>query len=138
MLILNNKLNGKPMKISECFENLKNSISDCEMNADAVLLSDDDEDLVFNMYLYSIDYGSVRISFQFLINKLIMVNLINANTNGVTPQTENSDFINFVKNKKIKLLPYLKEYNQKETNYEKLAEMYLESKGFVVGKRFGF
>ena len=59
------------MKISECFENLKNSISDCEMNADAVLLSDDDEDLVFNMYLYSIDYGSVRISFQFLINKLI-------------------------------------------------------------------
>ena len=126
------------MKISECFENLKNSISDCEMNADAVLLSEDREDLVFNMYLYSIDYGSVRISFQFLINKLIMVNLINANTNGVTPQTENSDFINFVKNKKIKLLPYLKEYNQKETNYEKLAEIYLESKGFLVGKRFGF
>ena len=126
------------MKISECFENLKNSISDCEMNADVVLLSEDGEDLVFKMYLYSIEYGVVRISFQFLINKLIMVNLIDTNTKGVTPQTENSDFINFVKNKKINLLPYLKEYNQKNTNYEKLAEMYLESKGFVVGKRFGF
>lgn len=126
------------MKISECFENLKKNISDCEMNVDAVLLSEDGEELTFKMYLYSIEYGFVRISFLFVINKLIMVNLIDTNTNGVTPQTENSDFINFVKNKKISLLPYLKEYNQKETNYEKLAEMYIDSKGFVIGKRFGF
>jgi hypothetical protein len=126
------------MKLSECFEFLKNNISDCEMKMDALLLSEDGEELIFKMYLYSIEYGSVRISFQFVINKSIMVNLINSNTNGVTPQTENSDFINFVINKKLRLLPYLKEYNTKETNYEKLAEMYIESKGFVTGRRFGF
>ena len=136
--MLNNKIKFNSMKISECFENLKKNISDCEMNVDAVLLSEDGEELTFKMYLYSIEYGFVRISFLFVINKLIMVNLIDTNTNGVTPQTENSDFINFVKNKKISLLPYLKEYNQKETNYEKLAEMYIDSKGFVIGKRFGF
>ncbi|MFZ4106339.1 hypothetical protein [Flavobacterium sp.] len=126
------------MKINEYFEYLKKNISDCEMNVDAVLLSEDGEELTFNMYLYSIEYGSIRISFQFVINKLIMVDLINSNTNGVKPQTENSDFINFVKNKKISLLTHLKEYNKNETNYEKLAEMYIDSKGFVIGKRFGF
>ena len=51
---------------------------------------------------------------------------------------ENIDFEEFIIRKNIQLLPYLKEYNGKETDYDKLAELYYIARGSVSGKRFGF
>lgn len=125
------------MKIIQSLEFLKSNISDFELNVDTII-SEEGEELKFDMHIYSIENTFIRISFQFVLNKTLFIDLINSNTNVVVPQTDNSDFINFFNNKNIRLLPYLKECNDSETNYKKLAELFLESRGFVIGKRFGF
>lgn len=125
------------MKIIQSLEYLKSNISDFELNVDTII-SEEGEELKFDMHIYSIENAFIRISFQFVLNKTLFIDLINSSTNVVVPQTDNSDFINFFNNKNIRLLPYLKECNDSETNYKKLAELFLESRGFVIGKRFGF
>jgi hypothetical protein len=44
----------------------------------------------------------------------------------------------FINAKNIQLLPYLKLYNGVEDNYEEIARLYIDSRGRVLGKKFGF
>ena len=76
--------------------------------------------------------------FQIIFNPTILREKIENFKEGYNPHTETIDFEEFIIRKNIQLLPYLKEYNGKETDYEKLTELYYIARGSVSGKRFGF
>ena len=72
------------------------------------------------------------------INQTILAEKVIQNGGVVIPNTEIHDITEFIIRRNIELLPYLKEYNEDATNYDKLAELYYLTRGSIVGKRFGF
>ena len=126
------------MKLFESYTKLSSILIDAPVNVSSELMAEENNELIFSLRLFSKDSGFVSMKFQIIFNPIILREKIENFKEGYNPHTENIDFEEYIIRKNIQLLPYLKEYNDKETDYDKLAELYYIARGSVSGKRFGF
>jgi hypothetical protein len=124
------------MTLYEGCSKITSFINDSKLTINATLISEINNEAHYELELNS--NGFVSITFHISINKLKLIEKIDSNTGTVIPKTENSDIQEFIIRKNIELLPYLKEYTNIETDYDKLALLYYNSRGTIIGKRFGF
>ena len=125
------------MKLFESYTKLSSILIDAPVNVSSELMAEENNELIFSLRLFSKDSGFVSMKFQIIFNPIILREKIENFKEGYNPHTENIDFEEYIIRKNIQLLPYLKEYNDKETDYDKLAELYYIARGSVSGKRFG-
>jgi hypothetical protein len=133
-----NQINTKIMTLSESYTKLSSILVDAPVNISSELIAEENNELIFSLGLFSSVSGFVSMKFQIIFNPMILREKIENFKEGYNPHTESIDFEEFIIRKNIQLLPYLKDYNGKETDYEKLTELYYIARGSVSGKRFGF
>ena len=133
-----NQINTKIMTLFESCTKLSSILKDAPVNISSELISEENNELIYSLGLFSSVSGFVSMKFQIIFNPTILREKIENFKEGYNPHTETIDFEEFIIRKNIQLLPYLKEYNGKETDYEKLTELYYIARGSVSGKRFGF
>jgi hypothetical protein len=133
-----NQINTKIMTLFESYTKLSSILVDAPVNISSELISEENNELIYSLGLFSSVSGFVSMKFQIIFNPTILREKIENFKEGYNPHTETIDFEEFIIRKNIQLLPYLKEYNGKETDYEKLTELYYIARGSVSGKRFGF
>lgn len=126
------------MTLSESYTKLSSILVDAPVNISSELIAEENNELIFSLGLFSGVSGFVSMKFQIIFNPTILREKIENFKEGYNPHTESIDFEEFIIRKNIQLLPYLKEYNGKETDYEKLTELYYIARGSLSGKRFGF
>lgn len=126
------------MKTSDAFLNLSKKIQDSQFVINASLTSDSNELLKFDLELFSNENGYISLKFHVFINQTILAEKVIQNGGVVIPKTDINDIQEFIVRRNIELLPFLKEYNNEITDYNKLAELYYITRGSIVGKRFGF
>lgn len=126
------------MTLYESCSKITSFINDSKLTINAKLISEINNEVHYELELNSKSTGSVSITFHISINKLRLNEKIDTNIGTVIPKTENNDIQEFIVHKNIELLHYLKEYNNIATDYEKLAQLYYNSRGVIIGKRFGF
>ena len=126
------------MTLFESYTKLSSVLVDAPVNISSELIAEENNEIIFSLGLFSSVSGFVSMKFQIIFNPTILREKIENFKEGYNPHTENIDFEEFIIRKNIMLLPYLKEYNGKETDYDKLAELYYIARGSVSGKRFGF
>jgi hypothetical protein len=132
------QLNIKIMKLLETFTKLASIIIDSSVIVSSELKSEENDELKYSLELFSKDSGFISMKFEIVFNKIFLKEKIENFKDGYNPYTENIDFQEYITRKNIQILPHLKEYNNKVTNYNKLAELYYDARGSVIGKRFGF
>ena len=133
-----NQINTKIMTLFESYTKLSSILVDAPVNISSELIAEENNELIFSLGLFSSVSGFVSMKFQIIFNPTILREKIENFKEGYNPHTETIDFEEFIIRKNIQLLPYLKEYNGKETDYEKLTELFYIARGSVSGKRFGF
>jgi hypothetical protein len=133
-----NQINTKIMTLSESYTKLSSILVDAPVNISSELIAEENNELIFSLGLFSSVSGFVSMKFQIIFNPMILREKIENFKEGYNPHTESIDFEEFIIRKNIQLLPYLKDYNGKETDYEKLTELYYIARGSVSGKRLGF
>lgn len=133
-----NQINTKIMTLFESYTKLSSILVDAPVNISSELIAEENNELIYSLGLFSSVSGFVSMKFQIIFNPTILREKIENFKEGYNPHTETIDFEEFIIRKNIQLLPYLKEYNGKETDYEKLTELYYIARGSVSGKRFGF
>ena len=133
-----NQINTKIMTLFESYTKLSSILVDAPVNISSELISEENNELIYSLGLFSSVSGFVSMKFQIIFNPTILREKIENFKEGYNPHTETIDFEEYIIRKNIQLLPYLKEYNSKETDYEKLTELYYIARGSVSGKRFGF
>jgi hypothetical protein len=133
-----NQINTKIMTLFESYTKLSSILEDAPVNVSSELIAEKNDELIYSLGLFSSDSGFVSMKFQIIFNPTILREKIENFKEGYNPHTENIDFEEYINRKNILLLPFLKEYNCKETDYDKLAELYYIARGSVTGKRFGF
>lgn len=126
------------MKLLDSLTKLSSNLEDAPIIISSELKSEKNGELIYSLDLFSRDSGFLSMKFEIIFNKTILKEKIENYNDSFNPYTENVDFQEFIIRKNIKLLPQLKEYNKKETNYDQLAELYYEARGSVTGKRYGF
>ena len=126
------------MTLFESYTKLSSILVDAPVNISSELISEENNELIYSLGLFSSVSGFVSMKFQIIFNPTILREKIENFKEGYNPHTETIDFEEYIIRKNIQLLPYLKEYNSKETDYEKLTELYYIARGSVSGKRFGF
>jgi hypothetical protein len=126
------------MTLFESYTKLSSILVDAPVNISSELIAEENNEIIFSLGLFSSVSGFVSMKFQIIFNPTILREKIENFKEGYNPHTENIDFEEYIIRKNIQLLPYLKEYNGKETDYDKLAELYYIARGSVSGKRFGF
>jgi hypothetical protein len=126
------------MKLLDSLTKLSSNLEDAPIIISSELKSEKNGELIYSLELFSRDSGFLSMKFEIIFNKTILKEKIENYNDSFNTYTENVDFQEFIFRKNIKLLPQLKDYNKKETNYDKLAELYYEARGSVTGKRFGF
>ena len=126
------------MTLFESYTKLSSVLVDAPVNISSELIAEENNEIIFSLGLFSSVSGFVSMKFQIIFNPTILREKIENFKEGYNPHTENIDFEEFIIRKNIQLLSYLKEYNGKETDYDKLAELYYIARGSVSGKRFGF
>ena len=126
------------MKTSDAFLNLSKKIQDSQFVINASLTSDSNELLKFDLELFSNENGYISLKFHVFIKQAILAEKVIQNGGVVIPKTDINDIQEFIVRRNIELLPFLKEYNNEITDYDKLAELYFITRGSIVGKRFGF
>jgi hypothetical protein len=126
------------MNLFEIYTKLSSILEDAPVNFSSKLIAVDNDELIFSLGLFSSDSGFVSMKFQIIFNQTLLKEKIDNFKLGYNPHTETIDFEEYINRKNIQILPYLKEYNSKETNYDKLAELFYVSRGSLTGKRFGF
>ena len=133
-----NQINTKIMTLFESYTKLSSILVDAPVNISSELIAEENNELIYSLGLFSSVSGFVSMKFQIIFNPTILREKIENFKEGYNPHTETIDFEEYIIRKNIQLLPYLKEYNSKETDYEKLTELYYIARGSVSGKRFGF
>lgn len=133
-----NQINTKIMTLFESYTKLSSILVDAPVNISSELIAEENNELIYSLGLFSSVSGFVSMKFQIIFNPTILREKIENFKEGYNPHTETIDFEEFIIRKNIQLLPYLKEYNGKETDYEKLTELFYIARGSVSGKRFGF
>lgn len=126
------------MTLHDSCSKINSFINDTQLTINATLISEINNELHYELELYSISNGFVTITFHIFINKQKLTEKIDNYNAAVIPKTENNDIHEFIVRQNIEILPFLKEYTNNETNYDKLAQLYYDSRGRIIGKRFGF
>ncbi len=126
------------MKLNETLTKLATIVDDTDLIVTVSVKSEVNQETTFELELHSNKSGFIIIRLQISIDKSILSKKLDSINGAVIPITENTDIIEFITRRNVDLLPYLKEYNNLETNYDKLAELYYNSRGSIIGKRFGF
>lgn len=126
------------MKLNETLTKLATIVDDKDLIVTVSVKSDVNQETTFELELHSNKSGFISIRLQISIDKSILAKKLDSLNETVTPKTENIDVLEFISRRNIDILPYLKEYNNLVTNYDKLAELYYNSRGSIIGKRFGF
>lgn len=126
------------MKLNETLTKLATIVDDTDLIVSVSVKSEVNQETTFELELFSTKSGFISIQLQISIDKSILAKKLDSFNGAVIPNTENTDIIEFITRRNVDILPYLKEYNNLETNYDKLAELYYNSRGSIIGKRFGF
>ncbi len=126
------------MKLNETLTKLATIVDDTDLIVTVSVKSEVNQETTFELELFSTKSGFISIQLQISIDKSILSKKLDSINGAVIPNTENTDIIEFITRRNVDILPYLKEYNNLETNYDKLAELYYNSRGSIIGKRFGF
>ena len=126
------------MKLNETLTKLATIVADTDLIVTVSVKSEVNQETTFELELHSNKSGFISIRLQISIDKSILTKKLDSINGAVIPKTENIDVLEFISRRNIDILPYLKEYNNLETNYDKLAELYYNSRGSIIGKRFGF
>jgi hypothetical protein len=113
-------------------------LPDSELSIHVDLLEEKDEDILLRLKFTTNEEAFILLSFQIYLNKRYLAEAVQGLESVVTPPVEAKDVEVFVKRKNLDLLPYLKEYNKESTLYNKLGEMYHDTRGSIIGNRFGF
>lgn len=126
------------MKLIKSLTKLATIVDDTDLIVNVSVKSEVNQETTFELELHSNKSGFISIRLLISIDKSILTKKLETINETVIPNTKNKDIIEFICRKNIDLLPYLKEYNNYETNYDKLVELYYNSRGSIIGKRFGF
>lgn len=126
------------MKLNETLTKLASIVDDTDLIVSVSVKSEVNQETTFELELFSTKSGFISIRLQISIDKSILTKKLDSINGAVIPNTENTDIIEFITRRNVDILPYLKEYNNLETNYDKLAELYYNSRGSIIGNRFGF
>ena len=126
------------MKLNETLTKLATILDDRDLIVTVSVKSEVNQETTFELELYSNKSGFISIRFLISIDKSILAKKLDSINGTVTPNTENIDVLEFISRRNIDILPFLKEFNNLETNYDKLAELYYNSRGNIIGNRFGF
>lgn len=126
------------MKLNETLTKLATIVDDRDLIVTISVKSEVNQETTFELELYSNKSAFISIRFLISIDKSILAKKLDSINGTVTPNTENIDVLEFISRRNIDILPYLKEFNNLETNYDKLAELYYNSRGYIIGNRFGF
>lgn len=126
------------MKLNETLTKLATIVDDTDLIVSVSVKSEVNQETTFELELFSTKSGFISIRLQISIDKSILTKKLDSINGAVIPNTENTDIIEFITRRNVDILPYLKEYNNLETNYDKLAELYYNSRGSIIGNRFGF
>lgn len=126
------------MKLNESLTKLATIVDDTDLIVSVSVKSEVNQETTFELELFSTKSGFISIRLQISIDKSILTKKLDSINGPVIPNTENTDIIEFINRRNVDILPYLKEYNNLETNYDKLAELYYNSRGSIIGNRFGF
>lgn len=126
------------MKLNETLTKLATIVDDTDLIVSVSVKSEVNQETTFELELHSNKSGFISIRLQISIDKSILAKKLDSINGAVIPNTENTDIIEFINRRNVDILPYLKEYNNLETNYDKLAELYYNSRGSIIGNRFGF
>ena len=102
------------------------------------MLPENNEDFLFRILFTHNAAAFVLISIQVSLNKQDFTEKINSSKLKDIPRVDTESMKDFVKKVNVILLPYLKEYNNIATDYEKLVKLYHGSRGFVSSEKFGF
>ncbi|RYZ91396.1 MAG: hypothetical protein EOP04_00470 [Proteobacteria bacterium] len=122
------------MTFTELLAYLEAFLPSSQLKPDVEILHTDDEDVLIHVVFDTNDRGFIRLSFQVPINRKTLATKSNIDPNQITDK----DLEVFVERKHIHLLPYLQEYNGLTSDYDKLAELYYDTRGARAGVRFGF
>jgi hypothetical protein len=126
------------MKLNETLTKLATIVADTDLIVTVSVKSEVNQETTFELELHSNKSGFISIRLLISIDKSILAKKLDSINGPVIPNTENTDIIEFINRRNVDILPYLKEYNNLETNYDKLAELYYNSRGSIIGNRFGF
>ncbi len=126
------------MTLHESYSKLTSNINDSKLNINVNLLSEINNEVHYELELFSNTLGYISMKFHIKLDKTILTKNIELNIGKVIPNTENTDIHEFIIRRNIELFPYLEEYTNIETDYNKLASLYFDSRGTIIGKRFGF
>ncbi|WP_396196206.1 hypothetical protein [Flavobacterium sp.] len=126
------------MKLNETLTKLATIVDDTDLIVSVSVKSEVNQETTFELELLSTKSGFISLRLQISIDKSILAKKLDTINGAVIPNTENTDIIEFITRRNVDILPYLKEYNNLETNHDKLAELYYNSRGSIIGNRFGF
>jgi hypothetical protein len=126
------------MTLYESCSKICSNINDSNLFINATLISEINDEVNYELELFSNTLGYISMKFQIILNKTILTKNIERNGGKVIPNTENKDIQEFIIRRNVELFPYLEEYSNIETDYNKLATLYYDSRGTIIGKRFGF
>jgi hypothetical protein len=126
------------MNLTESFTTLLTIVKDSSLVINAHFVSEENQISHFELELFSQTNGFISLRFRIYLNQAILAEKVIQNGGVVIPNTEIQDMIEFIIRRNIELLPFLKEYNNDITDYDKLAELYFKTRGSIIGKRFGF
>jgi hypothetical protein len=126
------------MTLHESCSKICSNINDSNLSVNATLISEINDEVHYELELFSNTLGYISMKFQIILNKTILTKNMERNGGKVIPNTENMDLEEFIIRRNVELFPFLKEYNTLETDYDKLALLYYNSRGTIIGKRFGF
>lgn len=126
------------MNLVESFSTLLTTVKDSSLVVNAHFVSEENQISHFELELFSQTNGFISLRFRICLNQSILAEKVNQNGGAVIPDTEIQDMTEFIIRRNIELLPFLKEYNNDFTDYDKLAELYFKTRGSIIGKRFGF
>lgn len=126
------------MTLYDSFTKIISNIKDSELTVNATLISEINDEVQFELELFSNTLGYISMKFKIIFDKTILTKNVEGIIAKVTPNTENNDIQEFIIRRNIELLACLKEYTNNETDYYKLALLYHDTRGTIIGKRFGF
>jgi hypothetical protein len=127
------------MTIKELLTQLDSILPNSKLSVESDLLLDEDDDLLFRIIYTNNEAAFILLSFQVYFSKSLLLEKIKSLQSPIAKsRVEIEEIKVFLQRKNIKLLPFLKEYNKKYTDYDRLAELYLDCRGEIIGKRFGF
>src|SRR4051812_12220141 len=125
------------MTCKDILTTLNSVLPNSELSVEADLLLDENNDMLFRILFTTNEATFILLSFQVCLNKKDLKAAVTALQSNVGLPVETKDIQEFVKRRNICLLPCLREYNKTSTDYGKLAELYYDTRGTIMGNRFG-